>query len=240
MTETQAIAKNRKARREYEILDTFECGLVLRGSEVKSLRDGKVQLAEAFARVVRGEVFLYGMHISPYSHASTHVQLDPTRERKLLLHKWEINRIQARVAQDRLTLIPLSLYFLDGRAKVELGLARGLKLHDQRQKIAKRDADREARRALSDRQRSRWLPELPADSDRRGPAADPGKLKAIKTWGWSVSTWTVEAWEASRGLRIHVKESENKYKRWRQRRARRLTVAMASRSTPRGAGLATI
>ncbi len=155
MTETQAIAKNRKARREYEILDTFECGLVLRGSEVKSLRDGKVQLAEAFARVVRGEVFLYGMHISPYSHASTHVQLDPTRERKLLLHKWEINRIQARVAQDRLTLIPLSLYFLDGRAKVELGLARGLKLHDQRQKIAKRDADREARRALSDRQRSR-------------------------------------------------------------------------------------
>lgn len=154
MTETQLIAKNRKAHREYEILDTFECGLVLRGSEVKSLRDGKVQLAESFARVVLGEVFLYGMHISPYSHASSHVTLDPVRERKLLLHKWEIDRIQARVAQDRLALIPLSLYFLDGRAKLELALARGLKLHDQRQKIAKRDADREARRALSDRQRS--------------------------------------------------------------------------------------
>lgn len=152
-SEPQPITKHRKARREYEILDTYECGLMLRGSEVKSIRDGKVQINEAFARVVRGEIFLYGMHIAPYSHASTHVTPEPTRERKLLLNKWEIDRIQAKVAQDRLALVPLSLYFLDGRVKVELALAKGLKLHDKRQRIAKRDSDRDAARALRDRNR---------------------------------------------------------------------------------------
>ena len=145
----RAVATNRQARRDYEILDTFEAGIVLQGSEVKSLREAKVQLAESFARIDNGEIWLVGLHITPYSHsgASDGHLLD--RQRKLLLHKGEITKIQSRLDQERLTLVPLSLYFKDGRAKLELGIGRGRRQYDKRQVIAKRDADRDADRAMS-------------------------------------------------------------------------------------------
>lgn len=144
------VATNRRARRDYEILDTFECGLVLQGSEVKSLREAQVQLAEAFGRIDNGEPWLLGLHIAPYTRTgSASFGHTPDRHRKLLLHRSEINRIDARLKKERLALVALSLYFLDGRAKVELGLARGKRDVDRRQDIARRDADREAERAMS-------------------------------------------------------------------------------------------
>ncbi len=145
---TQPIASNRRARREYAVLDTFEAGLVLQGSEVKSLRLGQVQLADAYARVVGDELWLEGVHIAPYLFANGVGAHDPDRRRKLLLHRDEIDRLQARIAQDRLTLVPLRLYFREGRAKVELGLARGRQKGDRRQEIAERDSKREMERAL--------------------------------------------------------------------------------------------
>jgi SsrA-binding protein len=145
------IATNRQARRSYEILETIEAGLALRGSEVKSLRESKVQLADAYARIEGGEAWLVSMHIAPYSHAHAHSGHDPDRRRKLLLHRGEILRLQARVDQERLTLVPLSLYFKDGRVKVELAVGRGRRTYDKRQAIAQRDADLEARRALAQR-----------------------------------------------------------------------------------------
>ena len=145
----QVVATNRRARRDYEILDTWECGIMLQGSEVKSLREAKVQLADSYARLQDHEVWLVGLHIAPYSLASSQGGHEPMRERKLLLHRDEIDRLKARVDQDRLTLVPLSLYFKDGRAKVELGLGRGRRSYDKRQAIAKRDADLEARRSIS-------------------------------------------------------------------------------------------
>jgi SsrA-binding protein len=142
------VASNRQARRDYEILETIECGLVLHGAEVKSLREAKVQLTDAYARINDGELWLQGLHIAAYSHAAAFSpQLDRTR--KLLAHRNEIDRLQAKLDQDHLTLVPLSLYFKDGRAKVELGLGRGRKHFDKRQVIAERDADLEARRAMS-------------------------------------------------------------------------------------------
>ncbi|QGG95771.1 SsrA-binding protein SmpB [Actinomarinicola tropica] len=148
---TKVIATNRRARREYEILDTVEAGLVLRGSEVKSLRDAKVQLAEGFGRIKNGEAWLHAVHISPWISTGLHDRIDPERIRKLLLNKHEIERLGARQDQEHLTLVPLSIYFKGGRAKVELGLARGRKDWDKRQAIAQRDADREARKAMSRR-----------------------------------------------------------------------------------------
>ena len=148
---TKSIARNRRARHDYDILETIEAGIALQGSEVKSLREGKVQLADAHARVEQGEVWLHSVHIAPYSHIAAHAAPDPDRPRKLLLHRREIDRLQGRLAQDQLTLVPLSLYFKDGRAKVELALARGRRKGDQRQAIAKRDADREAERAMARR-----------------------------------------------------------------------------------------
>ncbi len=145
----KVIASNRRARREYDILETVEAGLVLRGSEVKSLRDAKVQLAEGFGRIARGEAWLHGVHISPWISTGLHDRIDPDRVRKLLLNKVEIERLGSRIDQEHLTLIPLSIYFKGGRAKVELGLARGRKDWDKRQAIAQRDADLEARRALA-------------------------------------------------------------------------------------------
>ena len=143
------VATNRRARRDYEILDTFECGIVLQGSEVKSLREAQVQLGEAFGRIDDGEVWLLGLHIAPYTRTgSSSFGHTPDRHRKLLLHRSEINRIDARLKKERLALIAPSLYFLDGRAKVELGLARGKREVDRRQDIARRDADREAERAM--------------------------------------------------------------------------------------------
>jgi len=144
----RVVASNRKARHDFSVLETVEAGLVLVGSEVKSLRGGHVQLADAYARVTDGELWLEGVHIAPYAFARGFGAHDPDRPRKLLLHGDEISRLRARVAQDRLTLVPLKIYFKDGRAKVELALARGRKKGDQREAIAERDAKREAARAL--------------------------------------------------------------------------------------------
>lgn len=144
------VATNRRARRDYEISDTFECGMVLRGSEVKSLRESQVQMTEAYGRIDDGELWLLGLNISPYaSTGSASFGHIPDRHRKLLLHRSEIDRIDAKVSRDRLALVPLSIYFIGGRAKIELGIARGKKEFDRRQDIARRDADREAERAMS-------------------------------------------------------------------------------------------
>jgi SsrA-binding protein len=148
-TGTTLIAANRRARRNYEILETIEAGLVLRGSEVKSLRDGHAQIGDAFARFERGEAWLVAMHIGVYSHAQMHSGHEPDRPRKLLLHRAELDRLRQIVDEQHLSLIPLSLYFKDGRAKVELALARGRKTYDKRQVLAERDAEREARRAIA-------------------------------------------------------------------------------------------
>jgi SsrA-binding protein len=141
------IATNRKARHEYEILDTLEAGMVLRGPEVKSLRAGKVGFQDAFARVEDGEVLLYSLHISPYEQANRY-NADPMRTRKLLLHGHEIDRLAGKVHEKGLTLIPLELYFRRGYAKVLLGVARGRKLHDKREKLKRKVQEREARRAM--------------------------------------------------------------------------------------------
>lgn len=143
------IATNRQARRDYEILDTWEAGIVLRGAEVKSLREAKVQLADSYARMVDGELWVFGIHVTAYSHASSHIPPDPLRERKLLLHRQQLDVIRDRLARERLSLVPLSLYFKGGRVKLELGLARGRRKVDKRQAIAARDAELEARRAMA-------------------------------------------------------------------------------------------
>ncbi len=145
----KAVATNRQARRDYEILDTVEAGLVLRGSEVKSLRESKVQLSDTYARIVGAEAWLVGLHVAPYSHAGDSTGHEPDRDRKLLLHLSEIEQLRSRLDQDRLTLVPLALYFKNGRAMVELGLARGRRQYDKRQVIARRDAEREAQRAMA-------------------------------------------------------------------------------------------
>jgi SsrA-binding protein len=148
------VAQNRRARHDYDIVDTYEAGIVLHGSEVKSLREGKAQLRESFARVQDGEVWLYSMHIPPYVFASGWGETDPDRRRKLLLHRRQIDELWRRTTQESFTLVPLAVYFSDGRAKVELALARGRKLYDKRHAIAKRDADMEARRAAAPLRRS--------------------------------------------------------------------------------------
>ncbi|MFC1526894.1 SsrA-binding protein SmpB [Candidatus Latescibacterota bacterium] len=147
---TKLIAQNRKARYDYEILDTFEAGIALMGSEVKSLRDGKANLREGYARVEGEEVFLHNVHINAYGAATTFGH-EPMRTRKLLLHREEIRRLIGQTEQKGLTLVPLRLYFKRGRAKVELGLARGKRQYDQRREIARRDAERAIDRALGAR-----------------------------------------------------------------------------------------
>ena len=142
------IASNRKARFDYSILDVFETGIVLQGSEVKVLRMGHLQLADAYARVINGEIWLDGVHIPPYLFAHGIGAHKPDRARKLLLHSEEIAKISARVAQERLSLVPLSFYFKDGRVKVELALAVGRKKGDRRQVMAERDVQREMARSL--------------------------------------------------------------------------------------------
>lgn len=147
----KAVATNRKARHEYHILETFEAGLVLTGTEVKSLRAGRANLNDAYARIENGEVLLFNMHISPYSHGNR-FNHDPTRVRKLLLHKEEIRRLIGRSREQGLTLIPLRVYFTDrGWAKAELALARGKRLWDKREAAARREAQREIERAVKDR-----------------------------------------------------------------------------------------
>jgi len=144
------IADNRKARHEYHLLDRFEAGLVLTGTEVKSLRNGKADLARAYATVRDGEAWLVGLHIAPYEQGST-ASHDPDRDRKLLLHAREIASLTGKVKEKGLTLVPTRLYFKDGRAKVELAVARGKELHDKRRDVAKRDAERQIERALRSR-----------------------------------------------------------------------------------------
>jgi SsrA-binding protein len=148
------VAQNRRARHDYDILETHEAGIVLVGSEVKSLREGKAQLRDSYARVQDGEVWLYGVHVPPYAFASGFGATDPDRRRKLLLHRRQIDELFKRTTQESLTLIPLSIYFKDGRAKVDLALARGRKRYDKRHAIAERDANREAERASAARRRS--------------------------------------------------------------------------------------
>ena len=145
---TKVVATNRRARRDYDILDEYEAGLVLAGSEVKSLRESNVTLAESYARMAGGELWIQSLHITPYSHAGAASGHDPDRPKKLLLHRGELNRIKARLEQDRLTVVPLSLYFKQGRAKVLIGVARGRRRADKRQAIAEQDARREARREM--------------------------------------------------------------------------------------------
>jgi SsrA-binding protein len=146
------VATNRKARHDYEILETHEAGLVLRGTEVKSLRGGQVNFKDSYAEIRNGEAWLLGCHISPYSHG-TDQNHDPDRTRKLLLHRREINRLLGKVAERGLTLVPLRLYFKEGRAKLEIGLARGKKLHDKRQSLRERDARRDLAKEMRARQR---------------------------------------------------------------------------------------
>jgi SsrA-binding protein len=150
---TKPVAQNRKARHDYEVLETFEAGIQLKGSEVKSLRAGQVQLRDAYAHVDDGEAWLHGVHIAPYAHASGFGVVDPDRTRKLLLHKREITELASRTTTEPLTIVPMAIYFKDGRAKIELALARGRKRYDKRQVIAQRDADREAERAHRGRQK---------------------------------------------------------------------------------------
>jgi SsrA-binding protein len=143
--EKHIAAQNRKARHDYEILETLEAGIALQGTEVKSLREGKASLQDCYARVKDGQVFLYHFHISPYDKGNVYNH-DPLRVRKLLLHRKEIRKLTGRVEEKGLTLVALKVYFKKGIAKVELALARGKKAYDKRESIAKRDAQREADR----------------------------------------------------------------------------------------------
>lgn len=150
--EIKVVATNRKARHEYFIEETFEAGLVLRGSEIKSIRASKVSLQEAYVALERGEAFLHGAHIAPYDPASSQNH-DPTRTRKLLLHRRELDKLTSRVAERGYTIVPLRMYLRRGLAKVEIALAKGKRQYDKRRKIAERDANRRIERALADRNR---------------------------------------------------------------------------------------
>ena len=143
----KVVATNRKARHEYEILETFEAGLVLKGPEAKSLREGKVGFQDAYARVQNGEVWLHSLHISPYEQANRYNE-DPLRPRKLLLNRHEIRRLIGKVEEKGLTLIPLDVYFRRGYAKVTLAVARGRKTYDKREKLKRKTQEEEARRAM--------------------------------------------------------------------------------------------
>ena len=144
------IAQNRKARHDYHIDDVIEAGLVLTGTEVKSLRAGRASLVDGFAEVLDNEVWLLGVHIPEYSQGTWNNHT-PRRRRKLLLNRREIDRLASRVAERGLTIVPLALYFKDGKAKIEIGLGRGKKTYDKRQDLARRDADREVARAMGRR-----------------------------------------------------------------------------------------
>lgn len=148
----ELVAQNRKARHDYEVVDRYETGIVLLGTEVKSLRAGKANLKDSYAVVQEGQIFLHHLHISPYE-AGNRFNHDPERPRKLLLHRAQIRRLTGRTEQQGLTMVPLRLYFRRGKAKVELAVVRGKKQYDKRQDLALRQAQREVERALKDRQR---------------------------------------------------------------------------------------
>jgi len=145
----KVVGRNRKARHEYELLDTYEAGMVLKGPEVKSLRAGQLAFRDAFARVEGGEIWLYNLHISPYEEANR-ANEEPDRVRKLLLHREEIRRLEIKTGEKGLTLIPLEVYFRKGNAKVLLGVGRGRRLYDKREKLKKQTQDMEAKRAMSE------------------------------------------------------------------------------------------
>ena len=149
-TDIKLITSNRKARHEYTVLETYEAGIELQGTEVKSLRDGKANLGDSYAGIERNEVYLYHPHISPYEQGNI-FNHDPLRKRRLLLHREEIRKLVGRVVEKGLTLVPLKLYFRHGRAKVELALARGKKQYDRRDAIAEREAQRDIDRTLRGR-----------------------------------------------------------------------------------------
>ncbi len=149
---TKTIAENRKARHEYFVLESYEAGIELVGTEVKSIRQGAVNLKDAWCSIDHGEIFVRGMHISPYEKGNI-LNRDPMRVRKLLMHKREINKLFGTVKQDGLSLIPLSIYFKDSRVKMQVGLCKGKKLYDKRADAAKRDANREIDRNMKSRNR---------------------------------------------------------------------------------------
>jgi SsrA-binding protein len=146
----KSIAENRKAFHDYHILETFEAGIVLAGTEVKAIREGSANLRDSFARVEDGEVWLYNVHINPYSHRG-YADHEPTRRRKLLLHRQEIRKLIGKTVEKGLTLVPTRLYFKSGHVKVALALARGKQAHDKRETIKRREADRETRAAVKER-----------------------------------------------------------------------------------------
>ncbi|MGH2630650.1 MAG: SsrA-binding protein SmpB [Actinomycetota bacterium] len=146
----KTVASNRKARHDYQILEAIECGIVLTGDEVKSLRGGRASIAEAYARVRDGEVWLEGMHVPPYEQGDTRRHL-PTRPRKLLLHRRQIEKLVAQQQEQRLAFVPLRVYFTHGMAKVEIGVGRGKREHEKRQSIAKREQEREIAQELGRR-----------------------------------------------------------------------------------------
>jgi SsrA-binding protein len=150
---TGVVASNRKARHTYDILETFEAGMVLHGSEVKSLRDAQVQMGEAYAVVDDGDVWIHNVHIAEYSNVDKATRPTTDRKRKLLLHRKEIDDIARKVNVERLTLVPLSIYFKDGRAKIEIAIARGRKQADKRRAIAEKDMARDLDRSLSQKRR---------------------------------------------------------------------------------------
>lgn len=147
------LTKNRKAYHDFSVLDSFEAGIALQGTEVKSLRAGGINLKDSYADIIRGEIWLVGVHINPYEQGNIYNH-DPERRRKLLMHKQEIVRLAAQVAEKGLTLVPLSVYFRGGRVKVEIGLCRGKKTHDKRDAIRERDVKREMAQAIRNAQRS--------------------------------------------------------------------------------------
>lgn len=148
----QPIADNRKAFYDYHILETFEAGIELLGTEVKGIREGQANLRDSFARVDRGQVWLFNVHINPYSHRG-YVDHDPKRKRRLLLHKYEIRKLIGKTVEKGLTLVPTRLYFKNGKIKVGLALARGKEAHDKRETMRRREADRETRAAVKERVR---------------------------------------------------------------------------------------
>lgn len=146
------VAQNRKAWHDYFIEEKYECGIALFGTEVKSIRQGRVNLKESWAQIRKGEVWVEGMHISPYEQGNIYNR-DPLRAKKLLLHRSEIRKLDSLVMRQGFTMIPLELYFRDGRVKVQLGLCKGKQLHDKRDSMAKKDSDREIQRALRQKQK---------------------------------------------------------------------------------------
>ena len=149
---TQPIAENRKAFHDYHILETFEAGIALLGTEVKGIREGQANLRDSFARVDKGEVWLFNVHINPYSHRG-YVDHDPKRKRRLLLHKHEIRKLIGKTVERGLTLVPTKMYFKNGKVKVALALARGKEAHDKRETLRRREIDRETRAAVKERVR---------------------------------------------------------------------------------------